>query len=318
MKIPNEIKLKLFTKMLEMRLFEEKTSEIYRAGKIPGFIHLYIGEEAVGSGVCTALNKDDFVLSSHRGHCHCIGKGADLGKLMAEICGKTTGYCKGRGGTMHIFARDIGFLGTSGIVGGSIPMSLGPALYSKLNNKKHVTVCFFGDGASNQGTFHESLNLASLWKLPVIFVCENNLYATSVAARRSTSVEDISCRSVGYNMPGIKADGMDVIDVYSKTLESVQKARNGEGPSLIECKTYRFHGHYEGDPGTDYRKDEEVKEWKKKDPIDKIKKILMEEKIVDSKTLNNIEQKIKSDIEKAVDFALNSPDPKPEDALGEV
>lgn len=318
MEISKENKLKLYTTMLKIRFFEEKVAQMYRQAYIPGFIHLYMGEEAVAAGVCDALKKDDYVVSTHRGHAHCIAKGADLGKLMAELCGKVTGYCKGRGGSMHLFASEVGLLGTCGIVGGGIPMAVGAALQAKLQKTGQVSIAFFGDGASNNGTFHESLNLAALWKLPVVFVCENNLYATSVSALISTSVKDIAVRGASYDIPGIMADGMDVLDVYKKALEAVTRARRAQGPTLIECKTYRFHGHYEGDPGTDYRSNKEVKEWMQKDPIQKMKKLLLNEKIIDEKELSKLGDSVKTRIEEAATFALESSYPKPEDALAEI
>jgi len=317
-KICKEEKVELYTMMLKMRIFEEKVSQMYREGHIPGFIHLYIGEEAVAAGFCGILREGDYVVSTHRGHAHCILRGADLGKLMAEICGRATGYCKGRGGSMHIFAPEVGFLGTSGIVGGSIPMAVGVALQAKLQRTGQISVSFFGDGASNNGTFHESLNLAALWKLPIIFVCENNLYASSVSTIRSTSVKDIAVRGTSYDMPGTIADGMDVLDVHEKALEAVNRARSGEGPTLIECKTYRFHGHTEGDPGLDYRTKQELKKWREKDPIQKMKKLLVSEKIIDEKGLSELEHWLKAKIEESAVFALESPYPKPEEALSKL
>lgn len=318
MKAPKQKNLELYTIMLEIRLFEEKIAQMYREAQIPGFIHLCIGEEAVAAGVCAALNKDDYVVSTHRGHGHCLAKGANPGKLMAEICGKAAGYCKGRGGSMHLFCPEVGLLGTCGIVGAGIPMAVGAALQAKLRKTGQVSVAFFGDGACNNGTFHESLNLAALWKLPVLFVCENNLYATSVSAVRSTSVENIAVRGASYGISGIVADGMNVLDVYEKALTAIVRARSGEGPSLIECKTYRFHGHYEGDPGTDYRTNQEVKRWIQKDPVKKMKKYLLNKDMVDEKKLSQIEDSIKTEIEEAAIFALASSYPQPDDALAEV
>ncbi len=318
MNLSKEEKLKLLEIMLKIRIFEERAGELYREGRIPGFIHLYIGEEAVASGICANLRRDDYIVSTHRGHGHCIAKGADLNKLMAELFGKESGYSKGRGGSMHIFAPEVGVLGTCGIVGAGIPLALGPALKAKLRRTDQVSVAFFSDGASNQGTFHESLNLAALWKLPVIFVCENNLYATSVSVGRSTSVKDIATRSVGYDMPGIIADGMDVLDVYQKGKEAMVRAREGRGPTLIECKTYRFHGHYEGDPGTDYRTNEEVEKWKEKDPILSMKERLFGEKIIDEEEFTKVIDSIKSQVEEAVQFAVASPFPRIEQALNDV
>lgn len=315
MVLASKEKIRLYEIMLKIRLFEEKVSEVFRQNLIPGFIHLYVGEEAVAAGVCATLRQDDYVVSTHRGHGHCIAKGADFNKLMAELFGKDTGYCRGRAGTMHIFVPEIGFLGTNGIVGGGLPLAVGAGLKAKMKKTEQVSVCFFGDGASNNGTFHESLNLAAIWKLPVIFVCENNLYATAISVSKSTSVKDIASRAASYNIPGIVVDGTDVLKVYEVADKAVTRARQGAGPTLIECKTYRFHGHYEGESCAEYRSREEVENWKNRDSLKKMKKVLLAEKILDENKIDGLEHQIMTKVEEAVTFASQSLLPKGEDAL---
>ena len=255
----------LYASMYKIRRFEQEAVKLFHNKELPGWLHSYIGEEAVAVGVCASLNRDDYITSTHRGHGHCIAKGADLKRMMAELYGKETGYCKGKGGSMHIADFSIGILGANGIVGGGIPIATGTALASQYLEDGRVTVCFFGDGASNQGGFHESLNLASLWKLPVVYVCENNLYAETTPQADHQPIRDIADRAKSYNMPGVIVDGNDVFAVYEKANKAVERARAGRGPTLIECKTYRYRGHWEGDPEV-YRTKEEVKEWKKRSP----------------------------------------------------
>ncbi|MCK4617740.1 thiamine pyrophosphate-dependent dehydrogenase E1 component subunit alpha, partial [Candidatus Aerophobetes bacterium] len=279
--------------------------------------HSYIGEEAVAVGVCASLNRDDYITSTHRGHGHCIAKGADLKRMMAELYGKETGYCKGKGGSMHIADFSIGILGANGIVGGGIPIATGTALASQYLEDGRVTVCFFGDGASNQGGFHESLNLASLWKLPVVYVCENNLYAETTPQADHQPIRDVADRAKSYNMPGVIVDGNDVLAVYEKVNKAVERARAGRGPTLVECKTYRYRGHWEGDPEV-YRTKEEVKEWKKRDPLKKFKKYLLENDITQSKEISFVEKKIEDEIKDAIKYAQASPLPKPESALEDL
>jgi pyruvate dehydrogenase E1 component alpha subunit len=303
--------------MVRIRRFEEKLIDLKARGAIPGVLHLYIGEEATASGVCAALRTDDFITSTHRGHGHCIAKGGDLSKMIAELFGRSTGYCCGKGGSMHIADASIGILGANGIVGAGIPIAGGAGLSIKLRDSGQVVACFFGDGGANQGTFHESLNLAALWKLPVIFVCENNQYAISVAQSRSTSVEDVFVRKEAYGMHGRMIDGNDVMAVYEATLEATERARNGEGPSLLECKTYRWRGHYEGeaDRGRTYRSAEEIEDWKSKCPIERFRKRLLQEELLAQSDLDKIENDIGEEIEKAIRFAEDSPFPDPEEAL---
>ncbi len=307
----------LYRTMVRIRRFEEKLIDLKARGAIPGVLHLYIGEEATASGVCAALRADDFITSTHRGHGHCIAKGGDLSKMIAELFGRSTGYCCGKGGSMHIANASIGILGANGIVGAGIPIAGGAGLSIKLRDTDQVVACFFGDGGANQGTFHESLNLAALWKLPVIFVCENNQYAISVAQSRSTSVQDVFVRKEAYGMHGRMVDGNDVMAVYEAAVEAVERARNGDGPSLLECKTYRWRGHYEGeaDRGRTYRSAEEIEDWKSKCPIERFRKWLLQEGLLAESDFDRIELETRQEIEKAIRFAEESPFPDPEEAL---
>ena len=307
----------LYASMYKIRRFEQEAVKLFHNKELPGWLHSYIGEEAVAVGVCASLNRDDYITSTHRGHGHCIAKGADLKRMMAELYGKETGYCKAKGGSMHIADFSIGILGANGIVGGGIPIATGTALASQYLEDGRVTVCFFGDGASNQGGFHESLNLASLWKLPVVYVCENNLYAETTPQADHQPIRDIADRAKSYNMPGVIVDGNDVLAVYNKVSKAVERARAGRGPTLVECKTYRYRGHWEGDPEV-YRTKEEVKEWKKRDPLKKFKKYLLENDITQSKEISFVEKKIEDEIKDAIKYAQASPPPKPESALEDL
>jgi pyruvate dehydrogenase E1 component alpha subunit len=309
--------VEMYRKMLEIRLFEEKVFELYGQNLVPGTIHLYAGEEAVAAGVCSALRMDDYIISTHRGHGHCIAKGADLNRTMAEILGKETGYCKGKGGSMHIADFSIGMLGATAVVGAGLPIAVGAGLSAKLRKTDQVTVCFFGEGASNQGTFHESLNMASTWKLPVIFVCENNLYAMGTRQSRVMNIENVADRAAAYGIQGVATDGNDVLAVYKATSEAVEKARRGEGPTLIECKTYRHKGHSRVDPAK-YMPKEEVQDWLRRDPIKNLKEYLAREYSLTDDELQSIEKEAATRIDEAVKFALESPYPKPEEALEDV
>jgi len=307
----------MYKQMLEIRFFEEKVFDLYAQNLVPGTIHLYLGEEAVAVGVCTALNKNDYIVSTHRGHGHCIAKGADLKRTMAEILGKKTGYCKGKGGSMHIADFSIGMLGATAVVGAGLPIAVGAALSIKLRKADQVVACFFGEGASNQGTFHESINMASTWKLPVIFVCENNLYAMGTRQSRVMAIENIADRAVAYGIPGIIVDGNDVLAVYQATQKAVERARKGEGPTLIECKTYRHKGHSRVDPAK-YRPKEEVEEWLAKDPIKHFKEKLLQTNTLTESEIQQIEKQVLAEIEEAVKFAMESPYPDSEEALEDV
>ena len=301
--------LKMYQDMLKIRYFENKITDLYSKGLMPGLAHLYIGEEAIAVGVCANLTERDFAVSTHRGHGHLIAQGADLKKMMAEVLGKETGYCKGKGGSMHIMDVSKGILGADGIVGAGIPIATGSGYSAKVRGTDQVTISFFGDAASNQGTFHESLYMAAAWKLPVVYVCENNLYGISVDIRKVTNTKDIATRALAYNIPGVVVDGNDVLEVYRVTKEAIKRARKGEGPSLIECKTYRFKGHHVGDPGRLYRLEKETKEWKERCPIKTFRERLTKEKISSEEELSLIEEDTKKIIKEAVDFAIQSPYP---------
>ncbi|WP_029688162.1 pyruvate dehydrogenase (acetyl-transferring) E1 component subunit alpha [Thermoanaerobacter sp. A7A] len=312
MELSKEKLLWMYQKMVEIRQFELKVDELFKKNMIWGTCHLYVGEEATAVGACAALNPDDYITSTHRGHGHTIAKGADLKKMMAELLGKETGYCKGRGGSMHIVDVSTGNLGANGIVAGGIPIATGAALASKLKKDNKVTICFFGDGAANEGVFHESLNMAGLWKLPVVYICENNLYGMSNPVSKSTAVKDIAQRAESYNMPGVIVDGNDIVEVYKAVKEAVDRARRGEGATLIESKTYRWLGHSKSDPRV-YRTREEEEEWKKKDPIKRFEKYLEETTDITKDELEEINKKVEQEIEEAYQFAINSPDPRVED-----
>ncbi|SHJ10418.1 pyruvate dehydrogenase (acetyl-transferring) E1 component subunit alpha [Desulfofundulus thermosubterraneus] len=306
---PNkEEMLDMYRKMLLIREFEETVANLFSQGQIPGFVHLYVGEEAVAVGVCSNLGDKDYIASTHRGHGHGIARGASVEKMMAEIFGKIDGYCKGKGGSMHIAAVELGFLGANGIVGAGLPLAAGAAFANKYLKNGGVAVCFFGDGASNRATFHEALNLASIWKLPVIFVCENNMYGISMSQERHQNINDIADRAVAYGIPGVSVDGNDVMAVYEAAAEAIKRARAGEGPTLIECKTYRFRGHFEGDACV-YRSEEEVNEWKKKCPIQRFGTSLLEMNIASREELDAISAEVKEQIKNAVEFARKSPYP---------
>jgi len=307
----------MYKKMLEIRLFEEKVFELYGQNLVPGTIHLYAGEEAVAVGVCANLRKDDYIVSTHRGHGHCLAKGARLDKTMAEILGKRTGYCKGKGGSMHIADFSVGMLGATAVVGAGIPIAAGAGLSIKLRGTEQVTACFFGDGASNQGTFHEGVNMAAIWKLPVLFVCENNLYAMGTRQNRVMLAESIATRASAYGIPGVSVDGTDVLRVYEAARAAVQRARRGEGPTLIECRTYRHMGHSRIDPAT-YRPREEVEEWLRRDPIQRLRRGLIEGGHLSDAEVQVLERAVAKNVESAVEFAMESPYPSSEEALDDL
>ncbi len=299
--------------MLKIRFFEKAVEENFLAGEIPGFVHLYIGEEAIATGVCANLTKKDYIQSTHRGHGHTIAKGADINRAMAEIFGRRNGHCKGKGGSMHIADFSVGMLGANGVVGGGYTLATGAALAIKMQKRDEVAVVFFGDGASNRGTFHEAANMAAVWKLPVIFVCENNEWASTTPYTTTTSVRDIADRAVGYGMPGIIVDGNDVFEVYNAAKEAVERARQGGGPTLIEAKTYRIKGHFVGDPEM-YRTKEEVRErFEKNDPIKRFEKKVLSEKLMKQEEMDRIRDKARKTVEDALEFARNSSYPDPEE-----
>ena len=304
-KLTKKLKLEFLEKMVVIRKFEEKVRELFSMGLIRGSTHVYIGEEAVAVGACAALNADDYIVSTHRGHGHCLAKGGKLNPMMAELLGKETGYCKGKGGSMHIADFDSGNLGAEGIVGSGLPIAIGAALSSKILKEGKVVISFFGDGASNNGTFHECLNLASIWKLPIVFICENNLYAITVSTERSTAVKNIVDRAKGYNMPGAMVNGNNVEEVLKVTRDAVKLARNGGGPTLIEAKTYRHEGHWIGDPQV-YRAKKEVEEWKIRDPIYLYKEKLKKEKIITEDEFKKLNKKVQEEINMSEKFARES------------
>jgi len=309
--------LEMYRQMLTIRFFEERVFELYGQNLVPGTIHLYAGEEAVAVGVCANLRRDDFITSTHRGHGHCIAKGARLDKTMAEILGRKTGYCKGKGGSMHIADFNIGMLGATAVVGAGIPIAAGAGLSIKLRGKDQVVACFFGEGASNQGTFHEGINLASVWSLPVVFVCENNLYAMGTRQSRVMAIENVADRAAAYGIQGVVVDGNDVLAVYEAARSAVERARKSEGPTLIECKTYRHKGHSRFDPAA-YRPREEVEAWVKRDPIARFQTRLMEESVLTEDEAQKLVQEAKRNVDNATKFATESPFPEGEEALEDV
>jgi len=317
MAIEKEKLIWMFRTMTRIRRFEEQVAREFADGNIPGSVHLYIGEEAVATGAIAHLKKADYIMSTHRGHGHLIAKGGETGKMMAELFAKKTGYCLGKGGSMHIANIDIGMLGAAGIVGSGIPIAAGAGLSAKLRGTDQVTIAFFGDGASNTGRFHEGINLASVWCLPVVFICENNLWAVSVPTSTSLNIPNIADRAVGYGIPGVVVDGMDVMAVYEAVGEAVTRARKGKGPTLIEAKTYRFRGHFEGDSGT-YRPKEEIEKWQQRDPIKTYRQKLIQMKVLTEKRMDNIDKEALAEMDEAVKFALESPFPEPEEALANV
>jgi pyruvate dehydrogenase E1 component alpha subunit len=309
--------LDMFRQMLTIRFFEEKVFELYGQNLVPGTIHLYAGQEAVAVGVCANLRKDDYITSTHRGHGHCLAKGARLDRTMAEILGRKTGYCKGKGGSMHIADFSVGMLGATAVVGAGIPIATGAGLSIRLRDTDQVAACFFGDGASNQGTFHEGINIAAVWHLPVVFVCENNLYAMGTRQTRVMLVDNIADRAAGYGIPGVVVDGNDVLAVYEAARLAIERARRGEGPTLLECKTYRLKGHSRFDPAA-YRPKDEVKEWVKKDAIVRLQARLLEMKIITEGEIQRTAEIARNDVEEATKFALSSPLPEPLEALDDV
>ena len=317
MEFSKEKLIGMYETLLTIRAFESKAVDLFADNKLPGFVHLYLGEEAVATGVCANLADKDFITSTHRGHGHLLAKGGKVDLMMAELFGKATGYCKGKGGSMHIADVDLGILGANGIVGAGQPIAAGAAFACKYKKSDAVVVCFFGDGASNRGTLHESINMASIWQLPVVYVCENNLYGISNCQRNHMVVNDVADRAGAYGIPGVVVDGNDVMAVTEAAAEAIARARRGEGPSLIECKTWRWRGHFEGDPGA-YKDSAEQAEWLQKDPIPRFARKLTELKYATQEELEQIKAKVDRQIEAAVEFANTSPDPSPEDALTDV
>ncbi len=315
--IGKERLLWIYRMMNIIRNFEDKAVYLFENNYLRGSVHLCTGQEAIPATVCSLLKEDDYISSTHRGHGHCLAKGADAGRAMAELMGKATGYCKGKGGSMHIADLTKGNLGANAIVGAGIPIAAGAALAAQLKGTGQVAVSFFGDGASNQGIFHEGINIASVWKLPVVFICENNGFGISVPVRESTSVKDISQRGAAYGIPGITVDGNDVFEINKAVSQAIETARSGGGPSLIECKTYRWHGHWTGDPQV-YRTREEIDEWKKKCPVKRLRRQMLDNGTADEAELEKIEQEAHDEIERAAEFALESPEPDPATVMEDV
>ena len=314
----NQAYIEYYRTMVTIRQFETMAGEFFADGKIPGFIHLSIGQEASAVGVCSCLRPDDYLTTTHRGHGHMIAKGADLKKMTAELFGKKTGYCKGKGGSMHIADFSIGILGANGVVAGGLPIIAGAGFSIKMRKTGQVAVCFFGDGASNRGPVHEVMNLAAVWKLPIIFVIENNQFASTTPLRDACSIDDICIRAGGYNMPGVAVDGNDVLRVREATLYAVERARKGDGPSLIENKTYRIKGHFEGDPQK-YRAEEEVQRWQdRKDPINRFAEFLTDHKILNPDLARQIRDEVAAGLTAAVKYAEDSPFPEPHEALEDL
>lgn len=316
-KIGKEKLLSMYEVMLRIRTFEERVKKEFAAGHIGGFVHLYAGEEAIATGACTNLRSDDYITSTHRGHGHVIAKAGKTDLMMAELYGKKTGYNKGKGGSMHIANVDSGMLGANGIVGAGIPIAGGAALSAQMRGTDQVCVCFFGDGATNTTRFHEGINLAACWKLPVVFIIENNMYAEATCISDTCKLTNLSDRAYAYGIPGKTIDGNDVLAVYEAVAEAIGRARKGQGPTLIECKTYRWLGHFEGDMQT-YKTKKEVEEWLKKDPIPRFRKKLIEMQLLTEKQADEIAQETNEEIEKAVKFAEESPFPDPEETLEDV
>jgi len=307
----------MYRRMLQIRQFEERLYYLFVQGIIPGTIHLYLGQEAVAVGVCSNLRQNDVITSTHRAHGHTIAKGVNLNSLMAELFGKNTGCCKGKGGSMHVGDMQVGALPSIAIVGGGIPIAAGVGLSFKFQQTDQVVACFFGDGASNEGAFHEGINMAAIWDLPVVFVCENNLYGASTHVSRVMKIEDIARRADAYGIPGTVVDGNDVIAVYEAVKEAVKNARAGKGPTLVECKTYRRCGHSRGD-GNLYRDKEEENEWFDKDPLSRMKSKLIDMGLLTDESAEKMKEEIEAEIDEAIKYAQESPFPKPEDTLQDV
>lgn len=310
--VSEKILLKMYRSAYTTRQFELKCMDLYRQGFIRGYLHPYLGEEAIAAGACAAIGREDFIVSNHRGHGHCISKGADLKLMVSEIIGRATGYCKGRGGSMHIFSKEDNNLGANGIVGAGIPIGTGAAMGIKVKKGKQVVLVFFSDGAANQGVFGESLNFSAAFELPVIYMLENNHYAVSTPVECSFGNCDLACKGPAYGMPGVCIDGNDAVEVYLATKSAVERALNGEGPTLIEAKTYRHGGHHINDPGL-YMDQKILAEWKARDPLD-----ILRSKIKGKKKIQEIEIHVESELEEAIEFAKNSPQPSVDEFLDSI
>lgn len=306
--------LNFYRRMVLIREFELRAINERRAGLIPGFIHSCVGQEATAVGACAALQTNDVITSTHRGHGHLIAKGGDPKFMMAELAARSTGYCGGKGGSLHMTDFDLGILGANGIVAGGIPMATGAALAFHMRGEKRVALAFFGDGAVNEGAFHEAANLAGLWKLPVVFFCENNLYGEGTPQHKQAPITDLAIRAEGYAFPGVIVDGNDVLTVFEATQTAAVRARAGDGPTFIEGKTYRHRGHYEGDPMV-YRSKEELEQWRKRDPIALFRRRLLEADLATEAECDTIKGQVFDTLDEAVQFAADSPQPEPMSAL---
>ena len=318
MDIPDETLTAMYERMVLIREFEERAGVLAEEARIKGAVHLYVGEEAVGVGVCTQLSGTDYITSTHRGHGHVLAKGGDPKRMFAELFGKSTGYCKGKGGSMHIADLDIGILGANGIVGAGAPIAIGAAFAAKYRQDGRITVCFFGDGASNEGTFHEAANMAGLYRLPVVFVCENNLYGEFTRQADHQPIHDVADRAASYDMPGVTIDGMDVLAVYEAAGEAIARARRGEGPTLLECKTYRFYDHVGRDFGKLKRDEAEVAAWKARDPIPQFRAKLLDQGVLSQADTDRIAAQATARLEEAIQFAEESPLPELDTILDDV
>jgi pyruvate dehydrogenase E1 component alpha subunit len=315
----NKVLQELHRRMVRIRRFEEEAGRLMEDGKIPGALHLYVGQEAVASGIMQHLANEDQITSTHRGHGHLIAKGGDFAPMFAELFGRATGYCKGKGGSMHISNMELGMLGANGIVGAGPPIAMGAAFSNQFRGTTNVSIAFFGDGASNEGSFHEAANMASLYKLPCIFVCENNGYGEYTPQANHQAISDVADRAAGYGMPGVIVDGMDVMAVYEVAAEAIQRARRGEGPTLLECKTYRYFDHVGmRGMGLSYRSDEELERWQQRDPITAFEANLIDMKIMTQKKIDNVYKKINLELVEAIDYAEASPYPNTTELLDDV
>jgi pyruvate dehydrogenase E1 component alpha subunit len=313
-KLKRELCVSMLSKMYEIRIFEETVDDLFARGLVHGTMHLSIGQEASAVGSVFALRDEDYILSTHRGHGHCIAKGADINLMMAEFLGKETGYCRGRGGSMHIADMEGRNLGANGVVGGGIPLAVGVGLSLKMRQTDDIVMGFFGDGAANQGGFHEALNMAAIWELPVVYVCENNQYGMSMSTNRAFKIERIAQRADGYGMVGVTVDGNDVLEVYEAAAESVDRARSGGGPTLLECVTYRWKGHSKSDQER-YRTKDEIEAWKRRDPVKLFRERLITEGVITDEEAAGVEEQASRTIAQAVEFAKSSAEPDPDTIL---
>ncbi len=313
---PNKL-IEIYTTMVRIRQFEDRVYLLFLEGEMPGTIHLYQGQEAVAAGVCANLRREDLITSTHRPHGHAIAKGVSLRSLMAELFAKKTGCCEAKGGSMHMGDMDVGMLPAIAIVAGGIPVATGLALASKMMSLNRVAVSFFGDGASNEGAFHEAVNMGAIWNLPIVYVCENNLYGASTHQNKVMKIKDVAERASSYGIPGKVADGNDILSVYQAAKEAISRARKGKGPTLLECKTYRRGGHSRSD-ACKYRDKEEERVWLAKDPIPRARKKLIQMQVLSEEKVKRIEEKVRKEIEDAIEYARKSPSPEPEDTLVNV